>query len=287
MLPIFSVITATIIVALNGPLVKLLGLSPFINAALRLFIPTLILGIYLKYKKIPFFPKKTKTLLSLSTFNAIRLPLIFAAFALTSITNAIICVYTWPLFASLFGHIYLHEKITSRDFINYSIAFSGVVISQLNSSLTFSSTDFLGTILAILSAIIFSFSIVLLKQVSSEYSKTEMIFYQNFVGGIIFLPAFFIFPVTNLIHFSLGSLQYGIMAGLLAFYLFFIGLKKLSVTNYSILTYFEIIAAATFGILFFDEELSWNIVVGSVLIIYAGLSVTLNNSQKCKKQSNN
>jgi len=88
------------------------------------------------------------------------------------------------------------------------------------------------------------------------------------------VPAFFL---------GIGALQFGVFAGIIAFYLFFVGLKKLSIVNYSVLAYFEIIAASVFGIWFFEEKLGWNIALGSVLIISAGLTLSLKNHHNAQR----
>jgi drug/metabolite transporter (DMT)-like permease len=49
--------------------------------------------------------------------------------------------------------------------------------------------------------------------------------------------------------------------------------------QYSVLTYWEVLAVVFFGIVFFNEAITWNMVVGGLLIISASLLL-----RKCENE---
>ncbi|MCK5062697.1 MAG: EamA family transporter, partial [Candidatus Aenigmarchaeota archaeon] len=55
--------------------------------------------------------------------------------------------------------------------------------------------------------------------------------------------------------------------GIVGFILFFSALKKINASTASHLTYVEVISAAIFGIVLFGELLTWNVLLGGILII--------------------
>ena len=137
----------------------------------------------------------------------------------------------------------------------------------MNKEINFANKDFLGMSAMLLSAIIYSSTIVIFKKESNNYSKFETIFYQNLVGAIIFLPFIFInqpFPTVPQISVAL---IYAILIGLIGFGLFFSALKQIKASTASFLSYTEVISAILFGTILFNEVLTWNIIVGGLLII--------------------
>ena len=119
------------------------------------------------------------------------------------------------------------------------------------------------------SAIIYALTVIIFKKESKKYSKYETIFYQNCIGFLIFIPFLLINkPLPTLPQVSLG-IVYGALIGLVGFLFFFSALRKIKVSTLSLLSYSEVISAIFLAIIFFHEELSWNLVVGGLLIILA------------------
>lgn len=135
----------------------------------------------------------------------------------------------------------------------------------------FGNEDFVGMGAMLLSAILFSLSMVIFKKELKNYTKTETIFYQNLVGAVVFLPFIFINrPLPTLTQTAVAT-TYGFLVGIVAFVLFFLALKRLKMDHYSLLTYWEVPAAMIFGIIFFNEAITPNMIVGGTLIVISGL----------------
>ena len=265
--PYLEVIIAATIWGSGGAFVKYLNLPPTTITFFRLAVPTLFLFIFVAIKKMKIVKKDNKLMLFASSLNAIRMFFFFLAFTYTSISNAVIILYTWPIFVTTFSVIFLKEKIKRRNVLLLLLAFIGIIFVYFNKELSFANRDFLGMTSMLLSASIYSLTLVIYKKESQKYTKLETIFYQNLVGSLIFLPFLFINQPLPTITQTTVAIVYAILIGLVGYGLFFSALKKIKASTVSHLSYFEVLSGVLFGIFLFQEILTWNIVVGGLLII--------------------
>lgn len=265
--PYLEVIFAAAIWGSSGVFIKYLNLPATTMSFFRVIVPTLIITVYFLIKKKKLFKGDNKLMLFASLLNAIRMFLYFVAYIYTSIGNAVIMLYTWPIFAAIFGFFILKEKITKRGIFLMMLAFAGIVFVYLNKEFSFADNDFIGMTAMLISAFVYSLSFIIFKKESEKYSKWETIFYQNLVGCFLFLPFLFINkPLPNLNQVSVVTV-YALLIGMVGFGLFFSALKKIKASTASSLSYFEVVSAILFGIIFFKEVLTWNVVVGGLMIV--------------------
>jgi len=240
---------------------------------MRTGIPALFFGGLMLWQGLPFFKGNYKKLLLASVLNALRIYFFFVAFIFTSIGNAIIIYYIWPIFATLFGARYLRERVKARQWILLGIAFLGLIISYSNKQFSFENEDFFGMCAALMGAIVYAISLILFKSETENYKRSELLFYQNFVGFIVFLP-FFInqWPQMETAHIGMG-LFYGLFIGTFAFYLFFFGLKFLKASVASSIMYLEVVSALFFGFFLLNEELSLLTLIGGSMIVVSSFLI--------------
>lgn len=267
--PYLEAILAGILWGLSGIFVKYLDLPPTTVTFFRLAVPSLILLLFLLIKKIKLFHGNNKLILLASTLNAGRVYLYTVGFTFASIGNAIIILYTWPIFTTIFSILFLKEKVPKRTFFLLFIAMVGTALIYLNKEFSFSDKNFIGMTAMLLSAVIYALTVIIFKKESEKYSKYETIFYQNLIGSIIFIPFIFLNkPLPTLSQTSIG-IVYGALIGLVGFVFFFSALKKLKASTVSFLSYTEVVSAIILAMIFFQEALTWNMVVGGLLIILA------------------
>lgn len=268
--PYLAVILGATLGGSSGVFIRLLDLSSTSITFFRVAVPVIFLLFYLKWKKVHLFRGNYKIMLLASSLNAIRIFLYFVAYLYTTMANAVIMLFTWPIFAAIFGIFFLKEKVTKRMFLLLGMAFAGIVVMYLNQETSLGNKDFLGMGAMLVSAIVLSLTFIIYKRELPNYSKMETIFYQNLVGAIIFLP--FIFINKPLPSFTQSSVAiiYAFLIGVVGFMFFFYALKRLKIAHYSLMTYWEVPAAIVFGFIFFQEAITWNIVLGGLLIVTAG-----------------
>ena len=268
--PYLEVIIAATFGGLGGALIKLLNLPATSTSFFRFIVPAVLLLLFLWYRKIKLFRGNYKLLLAASLLNVVRIFCFVAGYTFTSMGNAIIIFFTWPIFGALLGIILLKEKIKLRTILLFGLAFAGIIIMYMNKEFSFTNSDFIGMTAMIISAITYALTIIIFKKELVNYTKTETIFYQNLIGAIVFIPFIVINkPLPTLSQTGIGIL-YAIVAGMCTFYFFFSALKRLKVSHYSLLTYWEVVAAVFFGWLIFGEVITWNMFVGGMLIVVSG-----------------
>lgn len=267
--PYLEAVLAGIIWGSSGIFVKYLNLPPTTTTFFRLAVPTVILLLFLVIKKIKIFHGDNKLILFASILNAGRVYLYTVGFTLASIGNAIIILYTWPIFSTILGVLFLKERVPKRTSFLLFIAIIGTSLIYLNKEFSFSDKNFVGMTAMLFSAIIYALTVIIFKKESEKYSKYETIFYQNLIGAIIFIPFILINkPLPTLSQINLG-IVYGAIIGLVGFVFFFSALKRIKVSTVSLLSYSEVVSAIILAIIFFQESFTWNMVVGGSLIILA------------------
>ncbi len=267
--PYLETILAGLIWGSTGLFIKYLNLPPTTITFFRLAIPTIILFIFLIIKKVKLFQGNNKLILLASTLNAGRVFLYTVGFTFASIGNAIIILYTWPIFTTIFSVLFLKEKVPKRTFFLLFIALIGTILIYINKEFSLSDNNFMGMMAMLLSAAIYALTVIIFKKESEKYTKYETIFYQNIIGSIIFIPFIFINkPVPTLPQVGIG-IAYGIIIGIVGFILFFSALKKIKASTVSFLSYTEVVSAIILSVIFFQETLTWNMIAGGLLIILA------------------
>lgn len=269
--PYLAILFAATIGGASGVFIKIIDLPATSITFFRMAVPVIILLVYLQYKRIRLFRGNYSMLMVASVLNAIRMLLFFVGYLYASIGNAVIILFTWPIFGTLFSAIFLKEKVSFRTSILIGLAFLGIVVMYLNTEISFGNEDFIGMAAMLFSAIFFAVTAVIFKQKLTVYSRTEAIFYQNLVGAVAFLPFVFINePLPTALQMGAASF-YGILIGIVAFMMFFYALRRLKMSHYALFTYWEVIAALIFGLLFFGEDITWNMFLGGGLILATGI----------------
>lgn len=268
--PYLLAVLAIFILGSAGAFIKTIDLPPVILTFFRMAIPTVILFTYFTYlKRVTLFRTSVKWLLLGSLLNAARLFLFIASYSYTSIVNAIVIFYTWPVFSIIYSRVWLRESIPRRNQWLLFLPLIGIGIIFSDQPFTTANSDLIGMGAMLLSAMIYALTVIIFKRTSYVYSGFETVFFQNLLGGFIFLP---------FAWFSLDSLSwstYGLVAifsltiGLVAFGMFFQALRHMKASTLSYLSYLEVVVASLYGILLFGEAITTQLVIGAILIILA------------------
>ena len=261
-----AVVTGAIIAGFSGLFIKHITLDATTLSFIRTATPTLLIGVWMLSSGIGFFRGNYKKMLLASTLNAARMYLFFVAYIYTSISIAVIMLFTWPIFVNLLGFIWLKEKVNSAQIGLLVLAFLGIVVVYLDQGFSFSNRDFIGISAALGAAFFYSFSYIIYKEEIQNYTRNEVIFYQNFVGMFVFLPFFLLADWPNVSDWSL-SLVYSIMMGIVIFNFFFYGLKYLPASRASLIHYVEIVSAVLTGVIFMGDQLTPFVIIGGILIL--------------------
>lgn len=272
---VLSVVICGTIAGSSGILIKMMhSLDATSIAWLRMTIPTVALGLWMKYRGIPFFRGNMKVMLSASLLNASRMCLFFLAYIYTSIGNAVIMCYTWPLFVALLGAVFLKEKLTQKQVWLMFLAFVGLMVAYSDKPISFEDRDFIGMMAALGTSFMYAITVIIYKSESNNYERNEIIFYQNLMGMFLYLP-FFIkqYPYMEPNHIGLGCLL-GLLIGIIGFNFFFYGLKVLKASIASSIMYLEIVGAIFLSWVFFGDFLSPSMIIGGLIILISSFLIS-------------
>ena len=188
----------------------------------------------------------------------------------TSLANGVIILYTWPIWGAVFGFLILKERVTRRTLLLLGLSFVGIVIMYSGHTLSLTNKDIIGMSAMLVSSMLGALMIVIFKKKIDDHSTAELVFHQNFISALIFIPFIaFTRPVPTLAQAGMG-IMYGFMVGIIAWFLLYYALRHLSIAEYGLFSYNEVIFAVLYGILFFGEVLTMNLIIGGACIIAAG-----------------
>ncbi|MAW95319.1 MULTISPECIES: DMT family transporter [unclassified Leeuwenhoekiella] len=271
---IYAVILAACIAGLNGILIKKMpDLSTGAIAWFRAGIPVLFLLPGLIRANDFKVSGNYKMLLLASGINALRMYFYLIAFIYTSIGNAVVLFYIYPLFVTIIESLIYKTPIKKTQIYLMLLAFIGIVFTYINKPFSFESKDFIGMLAALLAAVGYAFFVSLFKRQTGHCNRNQLLFYQNIAGAVLFLP--FLFGIESPPAEELGiAVFYALLIGILVFSLFFFGLKHLNATTAASLMYLEILSAIIYSYFLLGEKLTWNTYVGGSLILISSFFIS-------------
>ncbi|BAW97357.1 hypothetical protein NIES970_23080 [[Synechococcus] sp. NIES-970] len=267
--PVLQLAIATLILGTSGVYIKLADLSPFVMTFFRAGIPLIFVSALFLYRREPLFWGATPFLLLISFLDAVRGLCYIIGFSYADLSSAVVILYTWPLFTTLFSWIFLKEAIPRRNLWLLPCFILGIAVIYANSEINLSSRSFLGLTSVLIAAVLVAATVVMYKIKAADFSVYRLIFYQNLVAGVVSFPFLLgTYPGPNPFQFTMGGI-YGVSIGIIGFMLFFSALTKLPASTTALLCYLEILSTIFCGIVFFQEQLSPNVILGAGLILGA------------------
>tara|TARA_B100000949_G_scaffold96814_1_gene86455 strand:+ start:158 stop:1009 length:852 start_codon:yes stop_codon:yes gene_type:complete len=271
---IYAVILAALIAGFNGILIKAMpSLSTGAIGWFRAGVPVLFLlpGL-LKARQLKV-QGNTRMLLLASVINAVRTYFFLLAFVYTSVGNAIVLFYVYPLFITIIETTVYKAPISKKQVLFMLLAFGGIAFTYADKEFSFESRDFIGMLAAILAAVGYAFFVSIFKRQTQDCNRNQLLFYQNLAGAVLFIPFLFGLKDVALTHMGIGVF-YGLLIGIVQFGLFFFGLKHLNATTAASLMYLEVLSAVLLSFFILNEQLSWNTYIGGVLILISSFYIS-------------
>jgi drug/metabolite transporter (DMT)-like permease len=256
----------------------------------RLVISAVILFIYAKLSKGLIIPKKKDfKFLLLLAFCEPFLYFMGESFGLQYISSTVaaVIIATIPLFAPIAGYIFYREKISLRIFVGILVSFSGVtlVIYEIGKGITASPFGVMLQFIAVFSAIAYT---VVLRKISNRMNNLSIIFFQNLIGAVFFLPFWFIFEKNRLIatpfdpEAMMAILKLSVFASSLAFIFFSYSVRHMGISKSNIFVNIIPVCTAIFAWIILNDQLTLQKFIG-IIVVIGGLFIA---QMKFKKQYN-
>ena len=249
----------------------------FFRSLLSLFITSWIIN---KRNLDPWGNNKPLLVLR-GIFGTIALVCIFYAVRNMPLNISTVIQYTYPIFISIFAGILINEKITKNLIIASITGWLGILIilnpSQLSSLNIELNNLTIG--IAFLGAISTSLAYIAVKKLSSTEDVFVIIKYFPLISVITLSPIVLINWVTPNINDLIWIIGIGLFTQAGQTFLT-LGIKKLQTSEAATINYLQVFFGSLWGILFFNELININFIMGSLLVL---LGTIISTSKILKK----
>ena len=249
----------------------------FFRSLISLFITSLIIN----KKNINPWGKNKPLLILRGLLGTIALVCIFYAIKNMPLNISTVIQYTYPIFIAMFAGILIKEKITKNIIIASLIGWLGILLilnpyqlSSINVEL-----NKLTILIAFLGAISTALAYITVKKLSLTEDIFIIIKYFPLISVITLSPIVFFNWVTPNINDLIWIIGIGMFTQAGQTFLT-IGLKKLPTSEAARINYLQVLFGSLWGILFFNEQININFIVGAVLVL---LGTIISTSKKLKK----
>ena len=249
-------------------------LSPSIPAIqiafFRFGLGVFILWPCLSSKGISLRGNQTRILILRGIFGTLSFFCLLKSIAMIPLANAIVLLYTFPLFTVLFSFLIFRTALEKGEFLLITIGSVGIYILA---NPTFDSFN-KGYIFGLLSGCFGGLAMVSIYKARQTNGPLIIYFYFCLIGGITTLPFF----IRN---FKVPEVHHGILLVLLALMLLVgqvtmnHGFSFCKASEGSLILMSEIVFAGIAGFLIFKDPITLNFLAGAFLIVGSGVGLNL------------
>ncbi|BAB67185.1 DMT family transporter [Sulfurisphaera tokodaii] len=230
----------------------------------RVFLTSLFLFPIVKKIRPKLLLKITILLSGLSL--ALNWIFLFYSIRLVQVSEAILLYYTGPIFATIIMH-FLGERINGVKLISILLAFGGIILILDPTEMSLN----LGIYVALLSGLFYGILAVTSKLSTKLVSSKELVLYQTIIASALTFPFLFAFKFSFTLYTAIIVLVAALVNTLLALFLWYDALTKISVQLASVLSYLDPVFAIIFAYIFLAQMPSTMTIVGGILIIVGGI----------------
>ena len=269
-------VLSSVVFCVMSVLIKCIpGIDSFKTSLFRFFIGMAVLGTAALFGFIHLRFLNGRLLFLRGLFGGISVFLFFLSIAKLGIAKGTVISYSYPIFASVLGIVFLHEKPGWRQWLALAAALFGIILlSGSASGISGLLTVGVYEVLALVGAICSAIAVVVIKRLH-DTDSTYAIFYSQCVIGLwlIVVPA-------NLVPCSIGYLGGAILLGIglaatVAQLLMTEGYRYTSVSVGSLLCMTLPVFNFLVGVLVFHEPMPLRAVVGSIIVIASCMLVIM------------
>lgn len=215
----------------------------------------------------------------------------FKAITMTSLSVAAVLLYTAPAIVMVLSRILFKEKLTPVKLIALAVTFLGCVLvtGVIGSDTHLSVSGILIGLGAGLGYALYSiFSRYALERGYHSFTISFYTFLIASLGVIPFVPMGRTFQICTKDGGMFGfTLIFGLVSTVLPYILYTIGLTVVENGKASIIASIEPVVATVLGVVLFHERLTWNGILGILLVLGAIIMCNINicktKEKKCKK----
>jgi len=270
---IFAMAATAFLWSIAGLFIKVIDWNPIAIAGMRSLIASIIIFSYLKHPKIHFsFPQ-----IAAAIANAATMLLFVSANKTTTAANAIILQYFAPVLTVFIGAILLKERTRIEHFTALPLVMAGIVFMFFDE---LSYGKLFGNVLAIMSAITFSFYFVFMRM-QKDGSPLESILLSHWLtAGICIIVSLFL-PLPHITLKSLVAIAVlGIVQIGLSAVLFSIAIKRVSAVQANLIAVIEPVFNPVWVFFAIREAPGIHAMIGGGIIVLAVTITSIINARR-------
>lgn len=250
-------------------------IGPTSLVAFRMLFGALTAVAIALYQKSTW-PTDKKTLVNFAVIGPVSLaiPIFLISWGEQTIDSAVASVLnaTVPLFTIVISHYWLHDdKMTPQKVIGLLTGFAGILILFSKDLIDSRHSNILGQLAVVLASLFYAGGAVFIRKVTAHVegmSRNAL----PLITATIFI--WLIGPVTEK-QFLIPALPItwvavlwlGVFGSGFAMLMFYYLLHEIGPTRTSLVTYIFPVGGVILGVVFLGEELSWQLLAGTALII--------------------
>ena len=238
----------------------------------RFFISALFMLAFLIYKKESLKVNRSEffILMVLGLLYGLSSDFLFLGYQLLTPGIASTVLFVYPIFVALLLALFFKEKISRFTFVSLLITFSGILVLSTNGADL--KINFPGLLVCILCALFYAVYMVIVNKSGMKVSGMKITFYSLLFSAIYYLVKTLLVnePLTAsaglILHMSLFALVTTVVSITTLIY----AIRYIGSTPTSIMGALEPVVAVLISVCCFGEILTWNLMLG-VMLILAGV----------------
>ena len=236
---------------------------------------TLCVTYYLIYKnKVYIWGRNKKKLMSRGLSGTFALFFVYESIQRITLSEATVIQYLYPIFTIILATIFLGETSTKKNYAVVFIGLLGVYIvldfPYFNNNISF---NYIDIIIALIGSVFTALAYVLVRSCSNDNESPYVIM---FYFPLFTVPLSLPFTIIHWSEPSLNTWAYIFMVGLctqLGQTFLTFGYRLLPASKAATTSYIQVPFAALSGFLIFNEDISTNFFLGSLMIFTAILLI--------------
>jgi drug/metabolite transporter (DMT)-like permease len=215
-----------------GLFIKIMDWNPIAIAGMRSFIASIVIYIYLRHPRIHL----SFSQIAAAVANAVTMLLFVSANKTTTAANAILLQYCAPVFTAFIGAILLKEKTHAEHYAAIPLVVAGMVFMFFDK---LGGGKLFGNVLAIMSAITFSFYFVFMRMQKDESPLESILLSHWLTAGVCLIISIFL-PLPHITMKAIGAIAVlGVVQIGLSAILFSVAIKRVSAVQANLIAVIE------------------------------------------------
>ncbi len=259
-------------------------IGPMALVAFRALFGLITAGGIALYQKVEW-PRDWKTwgVYAILGSTSIAIPIFLISWGEQSIDSAVASILnaTVPLFTLIIAHFWLHDdKMTVPKVLGLLIGFAGILLLFSEDLLASKHLNFIGQFAVVLAALFYAWSAVYGRKYTQHITGAALRGALPLITATIFMWTIgpvaekpFLIPALPITWIAV--LWLGILGSGAATILFYYLLHEIGPTRTTLVTYLFPVGGVILGVLFLNEQISWQLLAGSALIIASLFVVNL------------